>query len=1116
MSKRQEQMVMPDTTMPLVEGVISRVTWYGEDTGKAILRVTVDGKQEAWLGVAPTPREGMRVRARGPVEIHPQYGPQRQCGQIMPVLPVGTDGMRAWLSGGALPGIGPSLADAIIAKFGDRTRDVFENDPRKLLNVVGIGETKLKAIQDAWGDASAELDLQAFFAERGVSTHIAGRIAKTYGTHAITVVSTTPFRLALEVPGVGFATADEIARAIGIGEDAPERAQAGALQALHDSTVRGDCYLPLKLLMHRTAELLGEHHADLYAAIRDLATTPRPAGKDKPHRPLVVMESDDNGDPIVFPRNLYAAESSLADRILALLAAESVPLEGAAEAIAEFERNTNSVLAPEQRAAVEAAAKHNVVVVTGGPGVGKTHCTKAIVAVFNKAKLKMQLGSPTGRAAKRLSEATGKPASTIHRMLGIRINDSGKFLGFAYDDETKLPVDVVAIDECFDGSQTVLTEDGWQRMRAMFNNQTYPRVWSRDPVSGNLELKPIVRYLRHKAPSSLLCINASRTESLRDGRKIRCTEDHKILTPNGYVKAADLRVGDLVCVRGKRFTAEQQSIVVGSLLGDGHMQRYCAGNGTYCPRFSAGISFMNGEAQLDYLKFKHRAFGAMAAKIRQAPSGYGDNKVWRFSIAVTDESAQLEREMPFVDQHKSGKRRWSPTDEFIRRIDAQALAIWYLDNGSSGEQERATGLKSYYASIHSQRFSRADNERLAAWLHSSMGIEAIPSESKGYTYLRFRKEATERLFDVIRPYVPACMSYKIDRCDGYSYEPPPENVATTAAPIRSITTCKPSSPYVYDIEVQDHHNYVAGNVVVSNCSMAPTDLANSVLTAMATKSRLVLIGDVDQLPSVGPGAVLRDIIESGVVPTVRLTKIFRQADGSGIIEAARDVNSGQMPRGPSLNDAKEADEFILESEANSEAAAQMVVNYVSAAIPQRYGFDPIRDVQVLTPMHKGPCGTVALNKALQEAINGRGRGIVKGSVTFKVGDPVLQLKNDYKRDVFNGDRGYVTRIDHEAVKLWVDMDGRSVEYQSTDMQFLSLAYACSVHKSQGSTIKCVVLVLQQEHYMLLSRPIVYTGITRAARLCVLIADPRALRTAVREIKREMRRTRLAHRLRGGT
>jgi exodeoxyribonuclease V alpha subunit len=300
-------------------------------------------------------------------------------------------------------------------------------------------------------------------------------------------------------------------------------------------------------------------------------------------------------------------------------------------------------------------------------------------------------------------------------------------------------------------------------------------------------------------------------------------------------------------------------------------------------------------------------------------------------------------------------------------------------------------------------------------------------------------------------------------------------------------------------------------VIVDEASMIDVPLGAALISALPDAARLVIVGDADQLPSVGPGALLRDVIDSGVVTTVRLNEIFRQAGESRIVQNAHRILVGDMPESADP-DSPRADFFVV-SRREAEEAAETVRELVTVRIPRRFGFDPLRDVQVLTPMHRGPAGTTALNQLLQAALNPHGPSLEHHGQTFRERDKVLQLKNDYEREVYNGDLGSVERVNVDERRLTVRFDGRDVEYQDADLDMLTLAYATSIHKSQGSEYPAVVIPLLTSHFVMLSRNLVYTAVTRGKKLCVLVADPRALKLALGEVRREERQTRLAERLR---
>lgn len=307
----------------------------------------------------------------------------------------------------------------------------------------------------------------------------------------------------------------------------------------------------------------------------------------------------------------------------------------------------------------------------------------------------------------------------------------------------------------------------------------------------------------------------------------------------------------------------------------------------------------------------------------------------------------------------------------------------------------------------------------------------------------------------------------------------------------------------------DRRPLEAGAVIVDEASMLDLTIADALVQAIAPGTRLLLVGDVDQLPSVGPGAVLRDVISSGAVTCVRLREIFRQAARSLIVTNAHRINDGEPPLAPSPG--ADADFFIVERR-DPERARDTLLELVASRIPNRFGLDPIRDVQVLTPMNRGPAGAVALNVALQAALNPKGDTLVRGARTFRVGDKVMQLRNDYEKSVFNGDVGFVHAIDEAEGALVVRFDDNEVAYDASELNELVLAYACTVHKSQGSEYPAVVIPLLTTHFVMLSRNLLYTAVTRGKRLVVLVSDPRALEIALSERRREDRRTRLSERI----
>lgn len=715
---------MPETLL----GEVLRVTYENEETGFRVLRLgDVSGlgskKTVTAVGVVPPLPKGTRVRLTGTLETHTDHGERFKIVSAAVLSPETTEDITNYLGSGILPGVGPKMAERIARTFGEKTLEILDADSSRLREVRGLGETRVQAIRAAWSEHRAHANLALLLNSYGIGPALVARVIRAFGDGAFAVVQTNPYRLIKAVPGIGFRTADAIAKKQGLPNEHPERIGAGLLYAIAREAETGHTATPRPILTARAAELLEVAQALCDAQIDALAL-----------RGDVLIE-----DGLVFLASLAAAEASVATDVKRLLSAPRLPVTGVAEKITEYERKASIELAKAQREALHLVADQKFLVVTGGPGVGKTTLVRAILSVLGTKELRVQLAAPTGRAARRLFEATGREASTIHRLLEV------------------------------------------------------------DPKTGV--------------------------------------------------------------------------------------------------------------------------------------------------------------------------------------------------------------------------FQRNSDEPLAVDL-----------------------------------------------------------------------------------------------LIIDESSMIDVELMASLLSAVPSAARVVFVGDRDQLPSVGPGAVLGDMIESGSVPVARLDAIFRQSGTSQIVLNSHRILAGQLPTGAANPDG----EFFVISARDPAHAATLVEGLVTERIPARFGFDRLREVQVLTPMHKGDAGTIALNLRLQNQMNPSAL-LVRGiEVEFRLGDKVLQSKNDLERGVVNGDIGEVIAVDPGKQKLVVqfdDADGsRQVNYEKDQLKELRLAYATSIHKSQGSEYPAVVVVLLSQHFVMLSRNLLYTAVTRAKKLCVLVTDDRALRIALAETRREQRRTGLAARL----
>jgi exodeoxyribonuclease V alpha subunit len=732
MSKFPHQLglTMPRAPAPegILEGEVLRVTFESETTGFRVLKVECEGKSlpETVVGVFPPAPPGARIRATGKRITDSRHGEQFRAETLLTLAPSTLDGVCKYLGSGLVPGVGPAFAKRIVDVFGERTLDVLDREPERLHEVAGLGPSRVASIASAWSEHRDVGAIMVFLQSHGASPALATRIYKRLGRDAMNVVATSPYRLALDVWGIGFKTADQIARSVGVAADAPERLQAGIMHLLHEMARNGHVYAEREALVAAAGEMLGSDAV----ALEDALVRLRESGRL--HQEALV-----GGDDAIYTPAMFHAEVRVSERFQTLLR-DNKPLADCQRSMKEFEKRSGLQLAGLQRDAVRKAAERRVVVITGGPGTGKTTVVQAILALFDTARCKVALAAPTGRAAKRLSETTGREASTLHRLL------------------------------------------------------------------------------------------------------------------------------------------------------------------EYEPK--------------------------------------GD------------------------------------------------------------------------------RFQRCRDNPLA--------------------------------FDAI---------------------------------------------------------------VVDETSMVSLLLCEALLDAVDDRARLVLVGDVDQLPSVGPGAVLRDVIDSGCIPTVRLSEIFRQAEGSSIVTNAHRIHAGEMPVGSRRKD----EQFYVIKRDTVDSALSGIDELVTQRIPRGFGLDPLRDIQVLTPMQRGPAGAIALNQRLQARLNPErpeALQVVKGQRILRLGDKVMQLRNDYDKEVFNGDVGRIVDVSPGDRKIGVRFDGRIVSYGEGSLDELSLAYATSIHKSQGSEYPAVVVPVLTQHFVMLCRNLLYTAVTRAKKLVVLVADPRAVSLALAQVRREERRSQLAARL----
>ncbi|UCF27346.1 MAG: ATP-dependent RecD-like DNA helicase [Chloroflexota bacterium] len=744
--------------MDTLTGSVERITYYNPENGYSVIRLlpdqhpgadVSDGELATIVGNLPEVSPGEHLRLKGSWKNHPKHGRQFQTETCEQILPATVAGMRRYLGSGLIKGIGPRLAERIVDEFGDQALEVIENHPERLLEVPDIGPKRSRSVAQAWEEQKQVKDIMLFLHSHEVSTNLGIKIYKQYGDQSMQVVQSDPYRLAGDIHGVGFKTADRIARSLGLPHDHPSRIEAGLVYMLNEMVNEGHVFVPRALLAEETTEMLGEISPELIPAALD-----RLREQDRIFQDMVPEETVDSGLegkespgeigeqagqyqlPAIYLTPFYYSEMGVTGRLAELARVLPSRMSDLPPAFLPLDPQ----LTNEQGQAIRTAISNPVSVLTGGPGTGKTTALKALIAVVETAGKQYALASPTGRAAKRLSEATGRPASTIHRLLGFSPKE-----GFKFNADNPLKIDLLVVDEA---------------------------------------------------------------------------------------------------------------------------------------------------------------------------------------------------------------------------------------------------------------------------------------------------------------------------------------------------------------------------------SMLDLILANQLLKALKPGCHLLLVGDVDQLPSVGAGDVLRDVIKSGIAPVTRLSFIFRQESGSQIITNAHRINQGQMPVFKEISQDSSNDFFLFPAE-SAEEAASWVEDVVTKRIPNRFGFDALAHIQVLAPMYRGAAGVNILNERLQAALNPpelkKPEKHLFGKI-FRQGDKVMQTINDYDKDVFNGDIGRVLSFNPVAHTMEVEFEGRRVVYDWTEADQLVLAYSVSVHKAQGSEFPVVVVPVITAHYMMLQRNLLYTAITRARQLCVLVGNKRAIAIAVNNNRVTQRYSGLAWRL----
>lgn len=701
--------------------VVEHITYQNQENGYSVMRVKVKDYADlvTLVGNLLDVPVGAVLLCDGVWKMDKRYGRQFVCETWEEVMPATVYGIEKYLGSGLVKGIGPKFAHLIVERFGTETIDIIEEDIERLYEVPGIGKKRVEKIRESWEKQKDIKNVMLFLQQYGVSTAYAAKIYRQYGKESIDQVKENPYRLADDIWGIGFKTADGIAGKMGYGKNDLRRCRSGIQYTLNELADEGHVYAVEEQLIEAAGKLL---EADREPIVQAMAG-------------MIASEDLIREQEAIYLPPFYHSERGTARRLLALMTSRSSALFEGNIDIQAIEKATGVGYDDVQVAAIRQAVRSRVMVLTGGPGTGKTTTTQGIIAAYRAAGLRVLLAAPTGRASKRMSEATGMEAKTIHRLLEFNPQD-----GYKRNDDNPLEGDVLIVDEC-------------------------------------------------------------------------------------------------------------------------------------------------------------------------------------------------------------------------------------------------------------------------------------------------------SMIDIILMY--------------------------------------------------------------------------NLMKAIPVQMRLILVGDIDQLPSVGAGNVLRDIIDSGQVPVIRLTRIFRQAQSSRIVMSAHAINQGRYP---DTSNGKDTDFFFIRKD-DPEQVAEEIVKLVKHRLPKAYN-QPLSNIQVLTPMQRSVVGAGNLNMLLQQTLNTSTLGISRGGINYRLGDRVMQIRNNYDKNVFNGDIGIIEKVNMEDRTLCIRFDGSLVEYKASELDEVTLAYATTIHKSQGSEYPIVVIPVLMTHFVMLQRNLIYTGITRAKKICVLIGQPKALAYAIRNLTVNKRNTRLKERLRG--
>ena len=1160
----------PERPLDVVTGVLERVTFHSEESGYTVARLAIEGARDlvTVVGNFSNPIVGEMLICEGRWTAHREFGRQFAVERYSTSKPATVYAIEKYLGSGLIKGVGPVMAKRMVDLFGLETLDTIEHDPRKLLRVEGIGEKRVAMIEKAWDEQREIRNVMLFLQEKGVSSTFAVKIYKTYGDRAIATVEANPYRLAQDIRGIGFKTADKIAQQLGVAIDSEQRIEAGLTYTLSEATDFGHLYLPEPKLLTSAAEILGIEIEKLPDVLENMAAAQTVIAED------LTIEMAGRPMRAFYHPALYYTEVGLAAQLRRRLNAplpKPLSREKIGVWIAAQETAQNITLSDEQKEAVSLALENRVFILTGGPGTGK--CVRADSLVLSESGL-LPIISHWENAA----SASCFPDSFEIYKTGVIGKEGLASTSHVYFGGRQATLKIQSnLGLTLEGTQNhriwAMTHSGpdWVRLDSLQSGD-YVAIRRGDNVWGQNALDPEVAYLygvisgdgsqasssgiritNNSIPLLQRCQQTMQAHYGLTARIVPSRQTFDLRADNAAFRRRMIAEGFPICKSEDKtipisVMQASKSAVTQYLAGlfdtDGHIQ--CRTSGQVS--FEITLKSQRIIQQVQVILLNLGIVSRIAEK--KVNYQYKDNPTegrtyWRLSVFGKDID-RLMSNVPTVKIVPPQERKYNTNRDTVP-LPGHIIRALFTANGKRTRREwwqwkreiagtRKSSRQRLMELLERTNLSK-DLEAVAATVEacrdcyywdkviSVSSSEAsvydltVP-ESQSFIANGFVNHNTTVTNMIARAFDAQKKKLLLVSPTGRAAKRLSEVTGRDAQTIHRLLKFDPASHAFQFNET----NPVACDVLIADeVSMLDAVLANNLLKAIPEHAQIVFVGDSDQLPSVGAGNVLGDMLDSEVVPSIRLTQVFRQAEASLIVVNAHRIRKGEFPllvppqeRGTKNCLWVDVDEGATEELPSSAIGTQQIVKLARKSLPALgYGKD---DIQILTAMRRGALGVDYLNELLQEALNpadpqGRRPELLRGSRRFRIGDRVIQLVNNYDRNVFNGDVGTIADIKPDDQIIKVRYPEGIVDYDFADYDELQLAFACSIHKSQGSEYPAVVLVMHSSQYMMLQRNLLYTGLTRARKLCILVGDKRAISTAVRNNKTTKRYTRLADRLR---